>query len=111
VLTCRCDGVNVRRELRVRLESVDGKSIVVTNSVDFESHLDLTPSSASPDTLLRICSWCNSVDVHGRWVELEVAARELQLLHGPYHPAITHGLCASCEESLTIAADHFGPVA
>jgi hypothetical protein len=111
VLTCRCDAPHVRREIRVRLESVDGKSLVVSSAVLSESHREVKLASPSPDTLLRVCSWCNAVDVRGRWVELEVAAQELHLLDGPYYPAITHGLCDSCAESLASAASERGPVA
>jgi len=102
LLTCRCDGPDVRRDLRLRIESEDGAAVHVTSTVVAEHPRQA--ALGNPETLLRSCSWCNRIDVSGRWAELEEAIEELQLLHGPHFPALTHALCTRCAEELLAAA-------
>jgi hypothetical protein len=105
LLTCRCDSPTVRRELEVLVESRDGQTVVITSRVTSQSPYPVPYRLRVPHGLLRICSWCNAVDVGGRWVELELAVHEMGLLKGPHHPQITHTLCRSCEEKLKNAGE------
>jgi hypothetical protein len=105
VLTCRCDGPTIRRDLEVYLESTDGATVVVSSRVTFESPYPVPYRLRLPQGLLRICSWCNAVEVEGRWIELETAVNERGLLKGPHHPQITHTLCRSCEDKLRTAGE------
>jgi hypothetical protein len=105
MLTCRCDGPTVRRELEVCLESRDGATVLITSTVISEVPRPIPYVLSGAQGLLRVCSWCNSVAMGGQWVELEDAVHQLGLLKGPHHPAITHTLCPRCEESLKTAGE------
>lgn len=105
MLTCRCDAPLMRRELNVLIESRDGVSVVVTSTVTSETPRQVPYVLTVPQGVLRMCSWCNSVEVDGRWVDLEEAIDELKLLRGPHHPAITHTLCGRCEQRLRTAGE------
>jgi len=105
VLNCRCDAPTVRRELAVCIESRDGRSIFITSTVTAEMPRRIPYTLRSRLGIVRMCSWCNAVDVGGRWVELEVAVDELSLLKGPHHPEITHTICLQCEQRLRAESD------
>jgi hypothetical protein len=105
VLTCRCDAPMVRRELDVCIESRDGRSIHVASTVTAEMPRRIPYTLGGRLGLIRMCSWCNAVDVGGQWVDLEVAVGELGLLKGPHHPEITHTLCLRCEQILRAESD------
>jgi hypothetical protein len=99
-LACRCDAPQVRRELDVCIESRDGRSVLVTSAVTSEIPRLIPYTLSGKLGIIRMCSWCNAVDVGGRWVEVEVAVHEIGLLKGPHHPDITHTLCLRCEQRL-----------
>ncbi|MBC7231693.1 MAG: hypothetical protein H5T68_00415 [Chloroflexi bacterium] len=48
--------------------------------------------------LLRMCGWCKSVDVAGRWCEVEEAVVEMRLFERDLLPHVTHGICPRCYE-------------
>ncbi len=48
--------------------------------------------------LLRMCGWCKSVDVAGRWSEVEDAIAEMRLFERDLLPHVTHGICPRCYE-------------
>jgi len=104
-LTCRCDAPKLRRDLEVRVESSDGTSVCVRSWVTSETPRVATLARTSAELLIRLCSWCNTVEVAGQWVELETAAEKLGLLLGPYYPQITHALCGQCAETLRTAGN------
>ena len=99
-LVCRCDAPTVRRELDVCIESRDGQSVLVTSAVTAEIPRLIPYTLGGRLGIIRVCSWCNAVEVGGRWLELEVAVHEIGLLKGPHHPEITHTLCLRCEQML-----------
>jgi len=100
ILACRCDAPTLRRELDVCIESRDGRSVVVTSTVTAEIPRLVPYTVGAKLGIIRVCSWCNAVDVGGRWVDLEVAVHEIGLLKGPHHPEITHTICFRCEQIL-----------
>lgn len=104
-LSCRCDGISVRRELRLEVESPDGATVSVRSIITSETPRQVALAAEKPTALLRVCSWCNRVDADAQWLELEVAAEELQLLHGPYFPALTHTICGDCVANLEAQLD------
>ena len=55
---------------------------------------------AAAEELLRVCGWCNRVDAHGEWVELEVALVRLRLMEYPEARMMTHGICGACSEKM-----------
>lgn len=50
----------------------------------------------APETL-RVCSWCNKVDLGGdNWQELEALLAQRPLLDEEPPPSLTHGACPEC---------------
>ncbi len=96
----RCDSPDCRRLMEMSVVSV-GNQIVEfrTREVSRESR---PPQSVlqrhvrRSNAFLRMCAWCNAVDVDGHWVEIEQATRQLGLLEQPHPPALTHGICDPC---------------
>jgi hypothetical protein len=81
-LPFRCDAPDVRRDLPQRL---------------------LDPATPRSDEMLEMCSWCDRFEVDGEWVEVEEAARRLELFNRPELPALSHGVCPDCNEMLLAA--------
>ncbi len=50
-----------------------------------------------------MCGWCDRFEVDGEWVEVEEAARRLELFNRPELPALSHGICPDCNELLLAA--------
>jgi len=71
---------------------------------DLRGSRPVTLANTSSEVFIRLCSWCNAIDVAGSWVELETAVEKLGLLLGPHYPQITHALCRKCEDALRAAA-------
>jgi hypothetical protein len=99
-LSCRCDGPDVARDLRLDISSTDGATVVIRSAVVGERPREPLSVTAAADWHLTMCSWCNSIRIDVEWIELEAAVARLHLLPGPHHPQLTHGLCESCDRSL-----------
>lgn len=57
---------------------------------------------------MRMCSWCNKVDVSfgaNDWVEVEEAVRRLRLFELVQVPQLTHGICDACLEKMIKSAN------
>jgi hypothetical protein len=101
-LPFRCDAPARRRYLNMIIEprTPAGLRIEITLTRTEErpamTLLDRdTPRGRDP---LRMCGWCKSVDVSGRWCEVEDAVAELRLLERDLLPRVTHGICVRCYE-------------
>jgi len=96
----RCDAPRWRRVFRMRLTGEK------TGVVEFASTLESEEAREAVSLLdcrqprderyVRMCSWCQLVEVHGLWVPVEAAVVELGLMAAPSLPAITHTLCDGC---------------
>ena len=49
------------------------------------------------DDALRVCSWCQRVDINGRWYEVEEALSDLRLFERDSVPRVDAAVCADCE--------------
>ncbi|WLD59031.1 hypothetical protein NFC81_04405 [Salinispirillum sp. LH 10-3-1] len=110
--TLRCDGPECRRLLEMKISAVpDG-------SVEFESRTIrvedrdpvalLSRNIPRSTELLRVCAWCNRIDVgfgSNDWVEIEDATERLQLFELAKLPQLTHAMCEACSESMTDQVD------
>ena len=56
----------------------------------------LDPLVNRTDEYLVMCSWCKRVDVAGNWLDVEVAAKQLELFNETSLPQITHSICNDC---------------
>ncbi len=99
----RCDAPECRRTMELELLPLDA------GGIEFRSHtvgLEMRPaqellrSRRGPVALIRACGWCKRIDANGEWVEVEVAVQRLHLLEQRRLPALTHGICEPCAETL-----------
>lgn len=108
-LPFRCDGPEVRREMNIRIVARPGGRVVLFSArLRSEEERDLPqrlldPSTPRDDDTLEMCGWCDRFEVDGEWVEVEGAARRLELFNRPTLPSISHGICPDCNEMLLAA--------
>jgi hypothetical protein len=108
-LPFRCDGPDVRREMNIRIVARPGGRIVLfsarlrSEEEREEPQPILDPEAPRGPDVLTMCGWCDRFEVDGEWVEVEEAARRLDLFERPELPAIRHGICPSCSEMLLAA--------
>lgn len=108
-LPFRCDGPGVRREMDIRIVARPGGRVVLFSSrlrVEEERDLPqrlLDPATPRSDEMLEMCGWCDRFRIDGEWVEVEVAARRLDLFNQPRLPALSHEVCPDCNALLLAA--------
>jgi hypothetical protein len=108
-LPFRCDGPDVRREMNIRIVARPGGRVVLFSAqLRSEEERDLPQRLLDPSTprskeVLEMCGWCDRFEVDGEWVEVEEAARRLELFNRPELPTISHGVCPDCHEMLLAA--------
>ncbi|MCH8537333.1 MAG: hypothetical protein LAT66_06115 [Alkalimonas sp.] len=110
--TLRCDGPASRRLLEMKIRAASDGSVefeLRTIRVEDREPVALLSRKMPRSTeLLRVCAWCNRMDVgYGTndWVEVEDATERLQLFELKRLPQLTHGICKDCLESMTDTMD------
>ena len=108
-LPFRCDGPDVSREMDVRIVA-DRSGRVVLFSAHLRSEEErlepqplLDPASPRGGGVLKMCAWCDRFEVDGKWVEVEEAAKRLELFRRSELPAIDHTMCPDDRERLLAA--------
>jgi hypothetical protein len=108
-LPFRCDGPAVRREMDIRIVARPGGRVVLF-SAQLRSEEEweipqplLDPEVPRSEETVEMCGWCDRFEVEGEWVEVEEAAKRLQLFNRPELPALAHGICPDCNEMLLAA--------
>lgn len=108
-LPFRCDGPDVRREMDIRIVARPGGRVVLFSArLRSEEEREepqplLDPEAPRSEETLAMCGWCDRFEVEGEWVEVEEAARRLELFARPELPALRHGICPDCHELLLAA--------
>lgn len=108
-LPFRCDAPAVRREMDIRIVARPGGRVVLFSArLRAEQERDLPqrlldPATPRSDEMLEMCGWCDRFEVDGEWVEVEEAARQLELFNRPRLPALSHGICPDCNAMLLAA--------
>ena len=108
-LPFRCDGPDVRREMNIKIVARPGGRIVLFSArMRSEEERDLPqrlldPATPRSDEVLEMCGWCDRFEVDGEWVEVEEAARRLELFNQPELPKLSHGICPDCNQMLLAA--------
>jgi hypothetical protein len=108
-LPFRCDGPDVRREMNIRIVARPGGRVVLFSArLRSEQARDLPqrlldPSTPRNEKTLEMCGWCDRFEIDGEWVEVEEAARRLELFNQAELPALSHGICPDCHEMLLAA--------
>ncbi|MFT5391017.1 MAG: hypothetical protein ACI8PT_001208 [Gammaproteobacteria bacterium] len=107
----RCDSPSCKRHLEMTIHAI-GTGIIefATWSLQLEDRAPIallargTPRSAQ---FLRICAWCNRIDIgFDEWVEAEVAVERLKLFEVERMPQSSHGICAACYATMTSTLDN-----
>ncbi|HEY8808538.1 MAG TPA: hypothetical protein VIM28_00835 [Solirubrobacterales bacterium] len=109
-LPFRCDGPDVTREMDIRI-AADSTGRVVLFSARLRSEEEreepqplFDPLAARDnDDFLPMCAWCDRFLVDGEWVEVEEAAKRLELFRRSELPVLDHGICPQCSGQLLAA--------
>lgn len=115
-LSFRCDSPRQRRFMGLELAALPEQGVEFRSRIlrveDREWMGLFDAGTKRSGELLRVCSWCKKVDVrtHG-WLEVEQAVRALRLFEAPLLPAITHGICESCNVDMLEAIERTLPAA
>ena len=100
-LRYRCDGPDTRRHAMLRMDAQPDGGVLFTTwfeSVEDRPHQPLLDTRLRrSDDAVRLCAWCNRVDVDG-WREVEDATAHVAL--GDL-PRVEHSVCEICELLLT----------
>ena len=109
-LPFRCDGPDVAREMDIRIAADRSGRVVL-----FSARLREEEERGAPQPLLdpeapreegdflTMCAWCDRFLVDGEWVEVEVAAKRLELFRRSRMPMLDHGICPECAGQLAAA--------
>lgn len=107
-LPFRCDSPTVKRYHQMRIIGLDSGAIECESRLLRQEIQDpgpvtaLDPTVQHSDRVVLMCSWCKQVqDPVGNWLPLERAVWVMQLLATTQPPAITHGICPSCQAKVT----------
>jgi hypothetical protein len=108
-LPFRCDGPDFRREMDIRIVA-DSTGRVVMFSARLRSEEPreepqpiLDPRAPRGEDFLTMCAWCDRFLVDGEWVEVEEAAKRLELFRRSELPTLDHGICPECGGTLLAA--------
>jgi hypothetical protein len=108
-LPFRCDGPDFRREMDIRIVA-DSSGRVVMFSARLSAEEERAETQPLLDAevprgpdLLPMCAWCDRFLVDGEWVEVEDAAKRLELFRRSEMPALDHGICPDCNATLLAA--------
>ena len=108
-LPFRCDGPDFRREMDIRIVA-DRSGRVVMFSARLRSEEPreeaqpiLDPRAPRGEDFLTMCAWCDRFLVAGEWIEVEEAAKRLELFRRSELPTLDHGICPECGGTLLAA--------
>jgi len=97
----RCDAPERRRFMHMTLRPTGFGGVQFDSvTIRIETRRPIAIAARTPDSadwLLRVCSWCRRVDVHGTWQEIEVAVQGLVVFAASAPPVLTHAICPDCQ--------------
>jgi hypothetical protein len=109
-LPFRCDGPDVSREMDIRIAAdKTGRVVLFAARLRSEEEREEPQPLLDPDApreeddLLPMCAWCDRFLVEGEWVEVEEAAKRLDLFRRDRMPVLDHGVCPECSALLLAA--------
>jgi hypothetical protein len=109
-LPFRCDSPGFRREMDIRIAATrGGRAVLFSARLALEEEREepqpiFDPAAARDnDDFLPMCAWCDRFLVGGEWVEVEEAARRLELFRRDQMPVLDHGICPQCSGELLAA--------
>jgi hypothetical protein len=108
-LPFRCDSPGLRREMDLRIAARrGGRAVLFSARTRSERAWEapqplLDPEAPRGEETLTMCGWCDRFAVGDEWVEVEEAARRLELFDRPELPALRYGVCPECNQLLLAA--------
>ncbi len=109
-LPFRCDGPEVTREMDIRIAAnLTGRVVLFSAQLRAEEEREELQPLLDPDAprdegdFLPMCAWCDRFLVEGKWVEVEEAAKRLELFRRTRLPTLDHGICPQCSGQLLAA--------
>jgi hypothetical protein len=109
-LPFRCDGPDVTREMDIRIAAdKTGRVVLFSARLRAEQERDEPQPLFDPGVprdngdFLPMCAWCDRFLVEGEWVEVEEAAKRLELFRRREMPVLDHGICPECSGQLLAA--------
>lgn len=108
-LPFRCEAPGFRREMDIRIAATGSRRAVLFSArLTLEEEREESQPLLDPDAprgggFLPMCAWCDRFLVSGEWVEVEEAARRLQLFRRTQMPVLDHGICPDCSGQLLAA--------
>jgi hypothetical protein len=109
-LPFRCDGPEVTREMDIRIAADrSGRVVLFSARLRAEKEREEPQPLLDPEAprdegdFLSMCAWCDRFLVDGEWVEVEEAARRLELFRRTRMPTLDHGICPQCSGQLMAA--------
>lgn len=108
-LPFRCDGPDFRREMDIRIVAHrSGRVVLFSARLRSEERREepqpiLDPRAPHGEDFLTMCAWCDRFLVAGEWIEVEEAAKRLELFRRSVLPSLDHGICPECGGTLLAA--------
>lgn len=109
----RCDSPACRRLLEMTISARPDGLVEFETKVMHEEEREpvalLSRKITRSNDVLRLCAWCNRMDVgHGanNWMEVEDATKHLRLFEQGSVPQLTHGMCEECLASMMGTIDN-----
>jgi len=108
-LACRCDGPETTREMEVRIAATStGRGVLFSARIRSEDERDepqrlLDPEAPRGSDRLPMCAWCDRFEVEDEWIEVEEAAKRLELFRRSELPSLDHTICPRDSEILLAA--------
>jgi hypothetical protein len=108
-LPFRCDGPETSREMNIRIVAdSSGRVVLFSARLRAEVKWDepqplLDPRTPRDEHFLPMCAWCDRFLVEGEWVEVEEAAKRLELFRRSELPSLDHSICPRCSGILLAA--------
>jgi hypothetical protein len=102
-LSFRCDSPDRRRHMEMDIVNVEHGVVEYCCRivrVEPREPILLNHAEHTPSSFLRMCSWCNRMNVEGAWMELEDAAARLHLFEKDRVEPISHAMCDECLDAL-----------
>ncbi|MDA0769692.1 MAG: hypothetical protein O2821_05655 [Chloroflexi bacterium] len=103
VLPFQCDSPEVHRLMDMVIIPLS------QNSLEFRSHIVRQEDretlnfpqdpAAEPKSVLVSCSWCNRIESHDQWLEVENAIRVHRLFEQDSILPMSHTICPECRDS------------
>lgn len=105
----RCDAPSRRRLLEIRISAdaegaVDFTSREVVGALRGPRRL-LDSHAWRSDDEVRVCSWCNRLELNDQWYELDDGVVRARLFEQALLPRVVHSCCPQCASVLDAALD------